>query len=199
MRVAWVALVAGCGFRTPGVANDVPEPPDAEADVGGFHVTQCPVEYNLVFAETSRYRLLTAPRPAWDHSETCSQDLVGATHLAVLETPAELAGVTHFVDTTDGIPQNMMWVGAVQLPTATAPRDNWFWFDGEMVTTGWGGVEPNDVGGDESDHEEQFVRIERSRAWLVDAMGNLGYGALCECDGKPVAANIADAIQKYRR
>ena len=67
-------------------------------------------------------------------------------------------------------PVSSIWVGAVQQATAMQPLAGWLWFDGSPVTGGWSGVEPS----------------------------NTSAGALCECDGKPIAPVPAAAIRANR-
>ena len=92
---------------------------------------------------------------------------------------------------------NAIWVGAVQLATAMQPLAGWMWFDGSPGTGGWSGVEPNDRDGRES-QEEQFARIEKTKLYLQDSGGMTSSGALCECDGKPIATTAAAAITADR-
>lgn len=166
-------------------------PPDS-----GFDYATCPPSYNALLPGPTRYRLIPTPGAAWAHSDTCAADLPGATHLVVLETMPELVSVSGFVDTatTAG---NAVWVGGVQLRTALLPRDGWLRFDGMPLVDGWASGEPNDNGGTEN-QEEQFVYLERGRRYLADRAGATGNGALCECDGKPVAATAAAAIVANR-
>jgi hypothetical protein len=195
MRVAWVALIAGCGFQSQPVGGDsTASSPDAS-----FVTTQCPASYDLQFpqlASSSRYRLVINGDPAWKQSDTCAGDLMGATHLVVLETQDELNAVATLVNAPPlGINANAVWVGGVQPLSAMQPRDGWLGFNGEALFNGWGGGEPNDKGGGE-DHAEQFVRIEKGKPYFQDSAGSVISGALCECDGKPIAANAADAIKE---
>lgn len=209
MRVVWLAVIAGCGFHTPGRAMDMasgdpepdaPPPIDAAIDAG-FDLAQCPASYSTAlpgFSGTSRYRLVVQAHEAWEHSDGCARDLPGATHLVVLDSQAEHTAVAALVAASMGIAGDAVWIGAVQLRSATRPADGWLWFDGTPLTTGWTLNEPNDVGNDESDHEEQFVELEKARPTLNDAFGTAGNGALCECDGKPIAMTAAAAIMSNR-
>jgi hypothetical protein len=193
MRVAWIALVAGCGFQSPAADPSMGGAPDSS-----FDYTTCPASYNVALPGPTRYRLIATGRAAWDHSDTCNADLLGATHLVVLETMPELLSVSGFVATNaNTIANNAVWVGGVQLRTALTPRDGWLGFDGAALIDAWDPNEPNDTGGTEADHGEQFVFLENARR-LADRPGNTGIGALCECDGKPVATNAAAAIVANR-
>lgn len=194
MRVAWVFLIAGCGFQAHAPLDEEAAPiPDA-----GFDVARCPASYDVRFPppSSSRYRLITAGHAAWTQSDACAVDLLGATHLVVLDSQSELDRVVALVAATT-TQVNSIWVGAVQPATAMQPLAGWMWFDGSPVTGGWSGVEPNDRDGRES-QEEQFVRIEKTKLYLQDSGGNTSSGALCECDGKPIATAAAAAITANR-
>jgi hypothetical protein len=174
---------------------------------------ECPASYDLALPRLSgpsRYRLITTGAQAWQQSDTCAQDLPGATHLVVLETSAELASVQALVDHPPAaIVSTGVWVGGVQLSIATRPGDGWLSFDRRpliaghwFMGTGENGLpdaEPND-GGNSTDKElEQFVTIEFDRSGLQDSDGRNNKGALCECDGKPIAAPAAGAVDGYRQ
>jgi len=198
MRVAWIALIAGCGFQSPsadpsmgGTAGD---PVDS-----GYDYALCPPSYNVQLPGPTRYRLIPEGHPAWQQSDACMVDLPSATHLVVLETMAEVMAVSGFVDTTPTtIANNAVWVGGVQERTASLPDFGWLGFDGApLIPAVWATGEPND-GTNESDHSEQFVVLERTRRYLVDRGGSNGYGALCECDGKPIAPGAVAAITANR-
>ena len=199
MRLAWLLVVAGCGFQSPIASTggsggaDGPAAPDA-----GFDYALCPASYNAALPGPSRYRLLIDGHVAWAHSDTCSTDLPGATHLVVFEAMPELLSVSALVNTPPlGIAGNAIWVGGVQPRTVLLPGDGWLGYDGAPLISAWDTGEPND-GGTETDHSEQFVFLERNRHYLADRPGNTNLGALCECDGKPVAANATAAITASR-
>jgi hypothetical protein len=194
MRVAWIALIAGCGFQAHAPLDEEAAPvPDA-----GFDAASCPASYGVTLPGSgSRYRLIPDGGPAWMQSDACAADLAGATHLVVLESAAELNGATALVAAPPApLAGNAIWVGAVQQTTATLPAARWLRLDGSAVT-GWGGIEPNDRDGREN-QEEQFARIEKGKLYLQDSAGTGNNGALCECDGKPIAPAAADAIAANR-
>lgn len=194
MRVAWILLIAGCGFqgRAPVGEGEAAPVPDA-----GFDATTCPASYDVALPGPSRYRLITSGSPAWVQSDACAADLSGATHLVVLDSPDELSRVVSLVAMTTTLAGNAIWIGAVQQATAAQPGAGWLWFSGDAVTGGWGGVEPNDRDNKEN-QEEQFVRIEKTKLYLQDSGGSSNSGALCECDGKPIAPAAAAAITANR-
>jgi hypothetical protein len=198
MRVAWIALVAGCGFETP-AARDVQ--PDAEPDAAvdapiDSFADACPSSYNVALPGPTKYRLILGGAAAWVHSDDCDDDLPGATHLVVLETMVELVSVGALLDTFTGIANDRIWIGGVQQRPAALPADNWLGFDGMPLLSGWTTGEPNDD--TVEDGGEQFVRIERSRRYFSDIEGVDPAGALCECDGKSVAPNARAAITSNR-
>lgn len=199
MRIAWIILVAGCGFRSQAgaVEDNAPDAaPNAAPDASFAHT--CPENYNLSlpgFSGSSRYRLIIDGHPAWTQSDTCASDAPGATHLVVLETQNELNAVAALVNAPPlGIAGNSVWVGGVQQRTAALPGDNWLRFDDAPLTSGWSGAEPNDKDNGEVDHAEQFIKIEKDKPYLQDTAGTGNYGALCECDGKPIGPNATAAI-----
>ena len=200
MRIAWIVLLlVGCGFQSPVSTIDdetggEPDTPDAS-----FDYARCPGSYNVSLPGPSRYRLITAGHPVGEQSDACNQDLPGATHLVVIETPKELTDVEAFVrNLGPGTAGNALWIGGVQRRTAVLPSDAWLGFDGNPLIHGWGGGEPNDKGGGESQHDEQFVKMQKDKPYFIDATGTDAIGALCECDGKAVATSAVEAFLASR-
>ena len=192
----------GAGHDAAVVDNDAAgSPPDA------FSYASCPPTYDLALPGPSRYRLINTGARGWEHSDACASDLPGATHLAVVETTAEIASIQALVDNPPAaIAANAVLIGGVQQKTATKPDESWLGFDGRpLVDNAWydstSDHEPNDSDNNESDHKEQFISIIAGKNGLNDADGadpaNLK-GALCECDGHPVAASAAAAVDSYR-
>jgi hypothetical protein len=177
---------------------------DAASGLDAFSYAQCPASYDVALPGPSRYRLLTVAARGWEHSDTCAQDLSGATHLVILETSAEVASIQALVDHPPAtIAANGVWVGGVQLKTATVPDESWLGFDGRpLINDSWydisGDHEPNDSNANEADHLEQFVSIVAGKSGLNDSDGSNARGALCECDGHPVAVSAAAAVAGYR-
>jgi hypothetical protein len=199
MQTAWIVFLAGCGFQAQLAAPDATSGTSAAPD-DAFTFAECPASYDVALPGPSHYRLIKEGHRAWEQSDACNRDVVGATHLVVVENLQELTDIANFVDsTTAGIAGDAVWIGGVQRPTAATPRDAWYGFDGALLFDGWGAQEPNDHGGDESDHEEQFVKIQKTRHYFTDSSGNESDGALCECDGKPPDASAAQPIAGYRR
>jgi len=205
---ALLVLLPAC-FHTKYLQDDAAIGPDDaaigpdDAGVDAFASTQCPASYNVALPGPSRYRLITTGAQAWQASDTCAQDLPGATHVVVLETTAEVASVEALVeDPPAPIAANSVWVGGVQLRTATQPGEEWIGFDGLPLIAGRWYVasndhEPND--GDATENRlEQFVSISAGKTGLNDSDGSGSKGALCECDGHPLAASAAAAVADNR-
>jgi hypothetical protein len=178
-------------------ARKICEEPAMGTPDAGFDSARCPASYNAGLPGPSRYRLIAGGQPAWVQSDACAADLPGATHLAVLESQAELDAAAALLDAlpTSG---STIWIGAVQQRTAVLPADSWLWFDGVPLTTGWSAGEPNDGGSGEADHRDQFVDLQQGRTYFTDSAGSDNNGALCECDGVPIAQAALDAITSNR-
>jgi hypothetical protein len=205
MRAAWIVVIAGCGFEsqagTAGTIDAAPTAPDAASPDAPASL-QCPASYNVTaLPGPTRYRLIQDGHRAWEQSDACNKDQPGATHLVVIETLMEFNDVSAYIRPGLGTAGDSVWIGAVQLVTATSPGDAWLGFDGKPLFNGWGGSEPNDnSNNDESNHEEQFVRMTRTQPpFFIDAKGDDNYGALCECDGTSIPASVAATIDGYRR
>jgi len=210
MRVAWLLVVVGCGFHSQATVGEdagaiadaaTTAPGDGSSDAATpIDLTQCPATYaTLLTGQTSRYRLITDGHRAWEQSDACAGDLPGHTHLVVLETKGELTAVSALIDNSHlGISSNAVWVGAVQLATALTPDTSWLGFDDQPLIDAWDHGEPNDAGGTEIDHREQFARLDVGHNGLADSQGGESRGAVCECDGKPLAVLAATTIDLYR-
>lgn len=197
MRVAWVVLIAGCGFQAQPAPGE--SPTAAGPDAAAFDHAQCPPNYNADLPGPSRYRLITEGHPAWEQSDACAGDRLGATHLIVLDSQDEIMRVAALVNAPPtAITNSAIWIGAVQQRTAALPRDGWLRFDGEPLASGWNTGEPNDSNNTETDHREQFAKLQAGRTYFTDSAGTDTNGALCECDGQPIAQVALDAIAANR-
>jgi hypothetical protein len=201
MRALWIIiLIAGCGFHSPpGTATASDAAPGTDNPGSG----QCPASYNVSATKLpgpSRYRLIIDGHRAWEQSDDCNDDLPGSTHLVVIETKIEFDDISAYIRPGLGTAGDSVWIGAVQLPIAAAVGADWLGFDGNPLFNGWGGSEPNDNNdNNELNHDEQFVRMTRTQPpYFIDDGGQKNYGAICECDGKPIAATVATAIDGYR-
>jgi hypothetical protein len=192
----------GAGHDAASGDGDAAVPPDA---------LTCPPGYDVVLpSEPSRYRLIKTGARGWEQSAACANDSHDATHLAVVETTAEIASIQMLVEQHGNeIAGTAVLIGGVQLNTATMPGESWLGFDDlPLISNAWsvGTTEPNDADGMEdtgaSIHKEQFISIAAGKSGLNDAdggdMNNLK-GALCECDGHRMAPNAATAVDSYRK
>jgi hypothetical protein len=198
MRLACLVLATGCGFQAQAAALD-----DTSATLdASFNLATCPVGYDVVLPGPSRYRLIATAAHADLQITACNNDLPGRTHLVVLDSVPELVAVSMLLDNEapGAIAGDSIWIGGVQQRTALLPADNWLGFDDlPLIANQWAvPTEPNDGGGPlattELDHGEQFVSIKRGKRYFSDTSRATSYGALCECDGKPVGTLAAAAI-----
>ena len=157
------------------------------------------MSYNITLTGSSRYRLIKEAHRPWEHSDACNQDAPAASHLVVIETAQELADINTFLmNQGTSLSGSGIWIGAVQRMNATSPRDGWLGFDGADLFNGWGGSEPNDgLDNNENDHEEQFAVIEKHLTYFIDIPSSFNFGALCECDGKPIDSTVASLVASY--
>lgn len=125
---------------------------------------------------TNGYRLETTARTWLEAEHTCEADLIGGTHLVVLDDDAERAAVAALAQALPGD----TWVGIVRDPGGTAPWP-WRYVTGGAATYApFEGSEPNNMSGD-----QYTVVLRKSSRFLYDyGVGNLVY-AVCECDGRP--------------
>jgi hypothetical protein len=203
-----VVLLAGCGFQisagsdagprdTGATADAIDAPADAPADAPNDGPRfSCPAEYNvIVTATTSRYRISSVNAVFSPHHESCNDDGVGATHLAVFDTSAEKDQIVPFLAQAPQPTNGRFYVGAVQMPSELTVGAGWLWFTGETFPAAmWTTAQPDDDADfDETDHEQQLAVIDSTGA-MFDVGGSIGYGALCECDGKTIDPNVAPFI-----
>src|ERR1700759_3190475 len=120
MRVTWIFSIAGCGFAVQSVPGESP----TAADAAAFDASRCPATYNANLPGPSRYRLIPEGHPAWDQSDRCAADMVGATHLAVFDSAEEITAALALITTPPmAIAGTAVWIGGVQQRTATQPAD----------------------------------------------------------------------------
>jgi len=192
--VAFVACLCGCGFEH-GQVIDAGRPEDTKgSDAGDGSVgLVCPESYAVTLpGSTSKYRPIVSNDNFWMHDDACNKDAPGDTHLAVIDSTAELAALTTVLEGSVTQPTNSWYlVGCVQAPGQSTPTAMWNWFSGATVpinTNIWGiynsAQQPNDGDGIEDDVENLCI-LQSSQGKLLDGTGRnaLGYGAVCECDG----------------
>jgi hypothetical protein len=86
------------------------------------------------------------------------------------------------------------YVGAVQRPGELGLGDGWLIFTGPGLPSDlWAYGQPNDGDGWES-FDEQRAMLDPSGK-LHDVSGAFAYGAICECDGQPIAPSVVSALQ----
>lgn len=202
-RAAVVLVVcAACSFRLPGTGNgttvdgapaDSVDAPPQDGDRAFDPAADCPPGYTLALPSTmatSRYRVIDTAVLAWDGFAMCEAEDAAIAHAMSIGSMTELTELTAAVGTAVQI---RFYIGGVQDPTATTPGALWVNFDGTTLLDGaWytPEAEPNDLDdGDETDHEQQLLIIDKTLLYLHDAVGNTPYGAICECDGAAVAAS----------
>ena len=186
MRVALLVALTGCDYlfnidRLP-TSNADAGAPDSDA----FDLSVCPGAYNEPLFPGSRYRISRGGE-AWAHNEVCNSDAPGITHLAVIDSPDELAAFQARLDQGD-----MIWyLGAIQSRDALTASHNWRWITGEPVgAPPWAPNEPNDADDVEADHSEQHAIMWSTRTGLID-FHITTLDALCECDGRAVDPTVS--------
>ena len=200
-RVAVVLIVcAGCSFRLPGTGAapvDATAPADTvdaqDREASAFDpAADCPATYTVALPSTmatSRYRVIDTAALAWDGFAACDADGATIVHAMSIGSMTEL---TELVTAVATAVQTRFYIGGVQDPTATTPGALWINFDGTaLLDTAWytPEAEPNDLDdGDETDHEQQLLIIDKTLQYLHDAVGNTVYGTICECDGTGTSA-----------
>jgi Lectin C-type domain len=216
MRYVVLVLVWGCGFSplaTMGAEDDQQPPPlddassqhdgsivmDARADaqvfldapVAEFDPALCPAGYavnNVTVEPSSRYRLIAAGRTLKVHDADCDDDHPGWTHLVTLESNTEGQQIR------DHMTNKTFYVGAVQLRNQAQTNASWFLVTGDPMPATWQTGQPNDNGGSENNEQNFAAADSANDGRLNDVSGSYSYYAVCECDGKPVPAEMANAI-----
>jgi len=196
-----LVVCAGCSFRLPGAGGvapvDAAAPVDSvdapDGDARAFDpAADCPSTYTVALPSTmvgSRYRVIDTAVLAWDGFAACDADSTTIVHPMSIGSMTEL---TELAAAVTSAVQTRFYIGGVQDPTATTPGTQWINFDGTQLLDGaWytPEAEPNDLDdGDETDHEQQLLIIDKTLQYLHDAVGNTVYGTICECDGTATSA-----------
>jgi hypothetical protein len=194
--LVFVVAVTGCGFRIEAVPDGsigdaAIDGADIDAMVPGFDPGRdCPGSYPLSIpatVTTSRYRVILATALYWPHEQACLADRPGSTHLASPDSMTELLGLELAVSGNVGA---RFYIGGIQSPSALTPTADWITFGGaDLLQTAWHvpETEPDD-GGDQIENQgQQILILDPALDYLHDATGITAYGAICECDGLPVA------------
>ena len=198
-----LVVCAACSFRLPGTDTGATPVDAAAADVASASdgeqafdpAADCPGTYTVALPSTmatSRYRVIDTAVLAWDGFVACDADGAAVAHAMSIGSMTELSDMVGAVATAA---QTRFYVGGVQDPAAPTPGAAWINFDGTLVLDGaWytPEAEPNDLDdGDETDHEQQLLIIDKALLYLHDAVGNTPYGTICECDGHATSATAA--------
>lgn len=172
-------VVGDGGLDGPADARaDAAPPPDA-----AFDPATCPAGYatTIAAAPASRYRWIAVNRTWPAHRQDCEDDLVGATHLVVLDSAAEAQQIA-------AASSSMYYhVGAAQAPNQASVQAGWTTLTGEPVPASmWHAGQPNDSNGSENDQQDRASVNTLDGPLLQDVEASFSTHAVCECDGKPV-------------
>jgi hypothetical protein len=154
-------------------------PPDA---------LMCPDVYNPIpMGPTGvQYRLVPAATTWTKAADTCEKDMLGHTHLVVLDTPEERVAVEQFLVMQLG---SFSLHGGYARDTTADPYTGFFTVTGEGVPSGsppWAANEPNNGAGGAPEPVVWFG----FQNGLVDGPLDYQIGYLCECDHRPVAKHF---------
>jgi hypothetical protein len=195
VKRALLLLLTACGEDN----RTAPDGDLADATVDALDlVAACPgYDVTVDTIPTSRFRMVATPVSVWAASDDCVDDTTGLSHLAIATSFVKLSTLIEELRARN---IQRWWLGAVQLATATAPADSWYWVTGETVDTArWATpAEPDDSGMGETDHAEQFAVIVKTTEGLVDVAGTTTEQALCECDGRAMSAQAQAAFDATR-
>jgi len=127
------------------------------------------------------------------HHATCNSDLAGATHLASLDTAAEITELKGAVIARAVTPITNHYVGVVQQRDQADLTAGWLVFGGgPLPAMMWSAGQPNDDPAPES-NDENLGALNLADL-LNDTTGDVSYPAICECDGVPIAPTVAGLI-----
>lgn len=201
MRALLCFALAACSFSPQAISassdaagdslgiDTVPidAPVDMAIDARLFDpATDCPNNYNLVIAGlTSHYRSITNDADWPSHHADCADDLAGATHLIVFDSPNELALLGQQA-------AFRYLVGYFQVTNQAAVDVGWLTVTGGTVPSSvWLAGQPNDNDGVEDGEQDRgFINFQTGPG-IQDGPSNFATNAMCECDGKPIPPAIA--------
>jgi hypothetical protein len=201
MRPLVLLICTGCSFDLPATAagdgnsidtsgGDTPAEAGTEAAV--FDPTQCPAGYangGITASPESRYRFIDATDPFAIHYADCNDDLVGWTHLVVLETVQEAQQIRATITSTT------YYAGAVQERSASGANVGWLELTGRSVQLQlWQTDQPNDNNSGGEQNEQNLAAADDGSGLLNDVSGSSSYRAVCECDGHAVPKPIDDLV-----
>jgi hypothetical protein len=161
--------------------------PDANIEIPT--VVDCPLTYDLVTSH-SKYRVIATVQPFNLQHLACIADDRTNTHLASLETEAEMLALRDAL-APRAADLVQYFIGAVQQPNSPLTTDNWFVFSGGPLPPGHFGSSNDDNPGE--NNEENLGSL--STVDLIhDVTGDIGYPAVCECDGRPIDPTVASYL-----
>jgi len=167
--------------------SDVPIDPVSDAAIDA--PPACPTSYTTTLSSTtSRYRVLATAAAFGTHHTACNGHLTGATHLASLETAAE---INELRGVLAALGANQYYVGVVQQPNSPTTTSNWFVLTGAQLPSGFFGNSNDDAPGE---NNEENLGALNTGDLLHDVTGDVAYPAVCECDGKAIDATVAGFI-----
>lgn len=202
MRASLGVIALGACSFTPGrlavmqdaaeVEADSSDAADASIEDGMLDAPAftCPPAYDITIASTtSSYRAIGAEAAFATHHTDCNNDATGATHLASFETATEIAELTAYLSPRTIAASRRYYIGAVQQQNQSSETAGWLVFTGAALPANqWSSGQPNDDGSGENNAENIATLNVDDK--LNDATGDVSYGALCECDGVAVPANV---------
>ncbi|HEY5926271.1 MAG TPA: C-type lectin domain-containing protein, partial [Kofleriaceae bacterium] len=121
----------------------------ADAPISGV---VCPSSYSTMTTMTSgsRYRVIATPTSFANHHAACNADKPGSTHLASIETEAEMFAVQAALL---AIAADQYYIGAVQKPSQATTTAGWFAFTGVSLPAGhFGNANDDDPGEDNQEN-----------------------------------------------
>ena len=206
-------FLAGCGFqvaaevrdagpRDTGATSDVIDGPGIDASVDApidapidAPALICPASFTVtVAASTSKYRISSSNGVFTSHHNACNGEMPGSTHLAVFDTTQELDQISALLAMAPQPTSGRFYVGAVQMPNQTTTAGGWLQFTGGAVPAMlWSQGQPDDNSDPETNHEQQLAAVD-SGSRMNDVSGSVGYGSVCECDGKAIDVTAAQFI-----
>lgn len=156
---------------------------------------RCPASYSVSAPSSfSRYRIQSNVGTFAQSHASCLADAPGATHLAVFDSEQEMLDIgARLVSIAPQPERGRFYVGVVQPLGQMAVDANWLQFDGTPVDPVlWNNGEPQDL--DDVEDEVEQVAVINATSHLLDVSGKIVYGAVCECDGEPLAPSVVAAL-----
>lgn len=198
-----IAFVGGCAFHPPSnsgpdadapadsaVPGDAAVPGDSaldaaiDAQLDAPPTAACPSDYAPIGALASHYRITASATAFRAGHDDCKDDLVGHTHLVVLDAPGEHAALR------EAFGDREWWIGAVQAPALVIPWGNWSHIVGGAAALPWKPGQPDDDGG-VFGLEAGVANVAASvLGGVADRRAGTLQLAVCECDHRPVDAAI---------